>query len=308
MSDRIVRILLPVVVLLVAVQVMTGILLAMHYVPSEQPARTPSGLPGTIVHADRVLVWRASPEAWPDTLALPGDHVLVPAERADVVPSEAGASVALTIRHQVPGGATFRTVHHVVTPVLVVAAFLLVIVWMFGKGAFQGAWRWNAVLASLVLAMAAAYSGRLLPDDVYAATSRAVVGHAMEEAPFGAILSVGLGLAGTLATSYAMHTLVLPLFLSVMLCLLLRSATPSWRAALVIVTVMTAAAALMPVSWMTPRDVLHGANAGYEGGPWWIFVPFEVLEDAVGAELGGYLVIVLAALLLSLPFRKRAGA
>lgn len=308
MSDRIVRILMPVVVLLVAVQIVTGILLAMHYVPSEQPALTSSGLPGTIVHADRVLIWRASPEAWPDTLAMPGDHALVPAERTAVVPSQAGASVALTIHHQVPGGAVLRTVHHVVTPILVVAAFLLVIAWMFGKGVFDGAWRWYAVLASLVLAMAAAYSGRLLPDDVYAATSRAVVGHAMEEAPFGSILSVGLGLAGTLATSYAMHALVIPLFLSVILCLLLRSAVPSWRPAFVIVVVLTLVAALMPVSWMIPRDVLHGANAGYEGGPWWIFVPFEVLEDVAGAELGGYLVIVVAALLLSLPFRKRAGA
>lgn len=308
MSDRIVRILLPVVGLLVAVQIVTGILLAMHYVPSEQPALTSSGLPGTIMHADRVLIWRASPEAWPDTLAMPGDHVLIPAGRTAVVPSQAGASVALTIGHQVPGGAVLRTIHHAVTPILVVAAFLLVIVWMFGKGAFHGVWRWYAVLAILVLAMAAAYSGRLLPDDVYAATSRAVVGHAMEEAPFGAILSVGLGLAGTLATSYAMHALVIPLCLSIVLCLLLRSAVPSWRPALVIVGITTLGAALMPMSWMVPRDVLHGANGGYEGGPWWIFVPFEVLEDVAGAELGGYLVMILTALLLSLPFRKRAGA
>mgnify|MGYP000125224348 CR=1 FL=1 len=314
-----IRIVAHIIILLIIVQAITGILLSLHYVPDTHAAEV-QARPGTIVHATQLLVG-GSPkglsdgsQAPSDTLALAGQHALVPAGVNDVVPSVAAASVNLTIEHHVVGGSVVRAIHHTNTTLLIVLTVILCVLLAVGR-----AWRmhptvWVAVIIGLMVLMASAFTGRLLPDDVYSYVSASIVRHELSEFPLGSSLVTMLGLnaseSARLSTPYAIHALSLPCFLAFGVCVLWRrwgrpSASTVLACALGVAFVV-ALSSLMAAPYYPVRDVSGAVEQSVSVAPWWPFVVPNAVVTWFGGELAGYLAAAFILALLLLPLYLRS--
>ena len=170
--------------LLLAVQAVTGFLMSMFYVPSRAPALLRSGSHATIVYGERI----DTVGSFSDTLGMNGGAALIPASNSDVVPSEATASVVIDITNA-PAGAIIRNIHHNNTGWLYGLGIIWLIVLVVRKGYKSEASVWVRAVVYLALILICAWSGRLLPDDIYAEISRRIVGNELQEAPFGNLIS-----------------------------------------------------------------------------------------------------------------------
>lgn len=312
-----IRVVSHVVIILIIIQIITGTLLSVHYVPSPEAA-TVRGKPATIVHANRTIVGGV-PQAgglskWaPDTLAVAGEHALIPADSNDVVPSVAAASVSLTIEHHVTGGSVVRALHHTNTSFLIIATLILFVLLVVRRGWFTERSVWMVVIVGIVVLLAAAFTGRLLPDDVYSHVSALIVRHELSEFPFGAVLVTVLGLdtpePARLSTPYAIHTLFLPIALTVCVCTLWRrfgrpATSTIFQCAVMLAFVASISFGAMP--YFPVRDVSSSVQQSVSVAPWWPFVVPNTLVSWLGGELAGYLMVASFFALLLLPLYLRS--
>lgn len=217
------------------------------------------------------------------------------------LPEVAAASVR-AIETDVVGGSAIRALHHHATSMLVlgVVAWCALLVWDW-----RGDRRmWYAVAGLVAMSMVGAWTGRLLPDDQYAATSRSVMRFGLHEGHGGGIMGTLLGLrsAGTsaMATTFAMHAIVG----SVASMGLLQ-----WLRKRVVWTqvpeqwTMAVGTALVVAAAMTWAPVVPGSTEDVDPSrPWWMFLPLHHMANWFGTELTSILFWVLVGGIVSLPW------
>lgn len=215
--------------------------------------------------------------------------------------SDAAASVRF-ISSSVVGGPVVRDVHHHATSLLVAS----VLVWV---GLMVWQWRddrrsWWIALGLAVIALVGAWTGRLLPDDAYAATSREVMRYALREAHGGDLVATLLGLktlpALALANAYAMHAIMLLIGSGIVLARLRRDRDVGLSRILV-GAVISAGIMIMLVRTM-PLGVPGDGTDVAPSRPWWMFLPIHHITEALGAELTSILVWGLLTALVSAPW------
>ena len=218
---------------------------------------------------------------------------------------EAASAAATSVRSieiDVPGGSFVRALHHHATSVLVVSAllWLLLLLWQW-----RGDRRlWWSVLGLLVIAFVGAWTGRLLPDDAYAATSREVMRYGLREAHGGGVIASLLGLrtlpASALANTYALHAIVL-LLAAIAACFALRrhAETVTLRSGGIVLAVVLLTAFLA----MTQQIVVPGSTADVAPSqPWWMFLPLHYGTELLGAELMSIILLLMPLALSTLPW------
>jgi ubiquinol-cytochrome c reductase cytochrome b subunit len=117
---------------------------------------------------------------------------------------------------EVRGGLFVRQVHQW-SSLVMTAAIVLHLLWLFFTGAFRGPRRrtWVSVVGVLVLAMAGSLTGAALPDDLLSGTSMAVLDGVLTATPvvgswLSALLFGGSVPGGINAIFYPVHVVVLP--------------------------------------------------------------------------------------------------
>jgi quinol-cytochrome oxidoreductase complex cytochrome b subunit len=224
----------------------------------------------------------------------------VPSTAGDPL-SDAAASVRF-ISSSVVGGPVVRAVHHHATSLLVAS----VLVWV---GLMVWQWRddrrrWWLGIGLAVIALVGAWTGRLLPDDAYAATSREVMRYALRESHGGDLLATLLSLKTlptlALANAYAMHAIVLLIASGIVIAKLRRDSdagpTRITLAAAICVGVVVMLVRTMPLG--LPGD---GSDVA-PSRPWWMFLPIHHITDGLGAELTSILTWGLLTALVSAPW------
>ena len=289
------RMCLGVFAMLIGVELVTGLLLGLLYEPSRMPAATPDGRPTTMLMGERVE--RVGP--FTDTVGTPSTPSFVPARPGELVPSAAAASVQVHIANA-PGGAIARAVHHTL------AGWLVVVLSAIARAYQHAASTWVMSIGMLIIALAAAWTGRMLPDDIYAEVSLRIVGHELLEAPLGDALVAVLGIVPgepMLARTYFVHILVGAA--SVWLAYVLwreRQHVPLVVGAGLAVAIM---AAIMPIHAFGARDAVTGLAGTVQVDPWWVIRPLHELVGVLGAELAGYVMLGGTLVLVLLPVWRR---
>lgn len=286
---------------MVVVQVITGILLSMWYVPTRSAATMPDGTMASITTVQRI----ENVGNFVDTLGVDGKPTLVPARRGDAVPSQAAASVAVNIANA-PAGEFIRAIHHNNTGWLYTLSILWLVLLAVSKAFRVDAATWVRAVSAVILVLVAAWSGRLLPDDVYAEISRRIVGHELQEAPFGSFIATLFGVEPNhplLSRSFIMHLLVGAALITTLWKPLSVMRGAAITAIAVIAVVL--GTAFFPLESWPLRDVVGGLNGQVHAEPWWVIRPLHTLVEWFGAELAGYLLIAVFLALFALPMRKR---
>lgn len=224
------------------------------------------------------------------------------------VPSTAGeplsgaAESARFISNSVIGGPFVRAVHHHATSVLVASTlcWIALMAWQWRDDRR----RWWLGIGLAVIALVGAWTGRLLPDDAYAATSREVMRYALREAHGGDLVATLLGLktlpAIALANGYAMHAIVLLIASGIVVAKLRRDPEAGLS------TRLLAAAICMGVVTVLVRTIPLGVPGdGFDvapSRPWWMFLPIHHVTDALGAELTSIILWITLGGLIALPW------
>ncbi|MBC8124693.1 MAG: cytochrome b N-terminal domain-containing protein [Candidatus Kapabacteria bacterium] len=286
--------------LLIAVQAVTGLLLSMFYVPSRAPVLLASGEKATIVNSERI----EKIGSFTDTLGMNGGAALIPASNNDVVPSEAAASVVVDIANA-PAGNIIRSIHHNNTGWLYGLGIIWLIILVVRKAYKSEASVWVRAVFFLVLVLVCAWSGRLLPDDVYAEISRRIVGNELQEAPFGNFISSIFGVDPSFPRLN--RTFVMHVFAGGLMLLMLLKPFSSRKGAIPVAFVLAfllAVSAFIPLDALAVRDTMTALDGSAHVQPWWVISPLHTLVEWVGAELAGYMLI---AALTSMLMLSRSG-
>ena len=285
----------------VIIQAVTGILMSMYYVPSDAPARTVDGKPLTITQSLRL----DTIGTFIDTLNLPGRTALVPARPGELVPSVAAGSVHVALENA-PLGGFIRAMHQHTATALVLTS----IIWAALLG-FAGAYasnprQWLMSIGVAVLSLALAWTGRVLPDDVYSMISRTIVSNELREAPLGDFVTRILGLHYgelSLSRTYIMHALVMGGGICV-LAVRMRLHVPMAKAMGYYGIAFVAAVLFAlgsPIHQYPIRDAVKGVAGGEHVVAWWTIMPIHAWAIWLGAELAGFVAIVLVLKLVTVP-------
>ncbi len=300
-AARIQKYLAALTAFLVVVLVGTGILLAMWYSPSRAAATVQTGKPAMV--ADTVMVIAVGP--FTDTTGTQGGPNKVPAPANGSVASEAAASVAVNIE-RAPGGSIIRAVHHHCTQWLVCSIGLWILVHIIGRFRLNhdGGVTGTRLACILVAAILLAFTGRLLPDDVYAEVSRTIVSAEVVQAPFGTFFATIFGLDAQhpfLPRTFVVHAC---LGVAALLLTLKYARSPQWLPVAIGAALLVVASAITTPPTIVPRDVLRGISPDVPANPWWIVAPFHHLVSWFGAELTGYFVVAVLLYVIWVDLRR----
>lgn len=309
-----------IVVGLVIIQAITGILMSMHYVPSDAPARTVDGKPLTITQSLRL----DTIGTFIDTLNVPGRTALVPARPGELVPSVAAGSVHVALENA-PLGSFIRAMHqHTATALVLTSLFWAALLGFAGAYASNPR-QWLMSIGVAVLSLALAWTGRVLPDDVYSMISRTIVSNELREAPLGDFVTRILGLHYgelSLSRTYIMHALVMGggicvLAVRMRLHVPMASRAPMAKAmgyqasqepmakAMGYYGIAFVAAVLFalgtPIHQYPIRDAIKGVSGGEHVVAWWTIMPIHAWAIWLGAELAGFVALVLVLKLATMP-------
>lgn len=295
-----------IVVGLIIVQAITGILMSMYYVPSDAPARTIDGKPLTMSHSLRL----DTVGTFVDTLNQPGRTALVPARQGELVPSMAAASLHVALENA-PLGGFIRAMHQHAATALVLISLLWAALLGFAGAYASSARLWLMSIAVAVLALAMAWTGRVLPDDVYSMISRTIVSNELREAPLGDFITRILGLHYgelSLPRTYIMHALVMGGLMCVLatrmtLHLPMAKAMGYYGIAFVAAVLFALGS---PIHQYPIRDAIKGVSGVEHVLAWWTIMPIHAWAIWLGAELAGFIAIVLVLKLVTMPLWHRS--
>lgn len=304
----------------VIIQAVTGILMSMYYVPSDAPARTVDGKPLTIAQSLRL----DTTGTFIDTLNVPGRTALVPARPGELVPSVAAGSVHVALENA-PLGSFIRAMHqHTATALVLTSLFWAALLGFAGAYASNPR-QWLMSIGVAVLSLALAWTGRVLPDDVYSMISRTIVSNELREAPLGDFITRILGIHYeelSLSRTYIMHALVMGggicvLAVRMRLHVPMASRAPMAKAmgyqasqepmakAMGYYGIAFVAAVLFalgtPIHQYPIRDAVLGVSGGEHVYAWWTIMPIHAWAIWLGAELAGFVAIVLVLKLATMP-------
>lgn len=300
-----------IVVGFVIIQAITGILMSMYYIPSDAPARTVDGKPLTISHSLRL----DTVGNFIDTLNVPGRTALVPARTGELVPSMAAASLHVALENA-PLGSFIRAMHQHAATALVLTSLAWAALLGFAGAYANNARLWLMSIGVAVLALAMAWTGRVLPDDVYSMISRTIVSNELREAPLGDFITRILGLYYgelSLSRTYIMHALVMGGGMCVLALRVVMGYQASQRPmakAMGYYGIAFVAAVLFalgsPIHQYPIRDAIRGVSGGEHVFAWWTIMPIHAWAIWLGAELAGFVAIVLVLKLATMPLWHRS--
>lgn len=286
----------------VLVQAGTGLALSLWYVPSRAPAVTDGGKALAITSEMRV----DTVGGFLDTLGDGLHAVMVPAHDSDLVPSQAAASIVVGIENAY-GGGIVRSIHRNNTIWLYTIGLLWFFILLVTKSYNVDARLWRTSTAFLVLVLASAWSGRLLPDDVYAEISSRIVGHELQEAPFGNFIAKLFGVdphEPMLSRTFILHMAV-GVGAAFLLARYRKVSAQKILLTAVVISVCVLVSALLPLEVLPLRDTLHGNTGEVHVSPWWVVSPLHTLVSWFGAELTGYLILGGLIALFALPLKGK---
>lgn len=233
-----------------------------------------------------------------------------------IVPSVASVSLEVHLA-DTPLGQTVRRLHFALTSVLVGAVLCLLILLAFESAAVPLS-LWVPSVTAVPVVVLAAWSGRLLPDDLYALASRNIVTSELGNIPFGSVLAALFGLDTVLPSpirNYAMHCFVLPVTLWCLQRETLKSMRghgKRWIIAGVLFVVAAAVAIILAPMSIDPeatliRDAVQPQSISHDVLPWWIVRPASTWAQILGADLVGYLGLTSFLAVVTMPlWRSRA--
>lgn len=233
-----------------------------------------------------------------------------------VIPSVAAVSLEVHLA-DTPLGWLVRQVHFSLTSLLVIVTLCLILLLALESASIPFA-LWAPAVVAVPVVLLAAWSGRLLPDDLYALASRNIVTSELRTIPLGSILSALFGLDTVLPSpirTYAMHCFVLPVTVWCLQresLLAIRRDGKRWILAAVLFLVATTFAVVLSLASIDPdasliRDAVQPQSMSHDVLPWWIVRPASTWAGILGADLVGYLGITSFIAVVTMPlWRSRA--
>lgn len=299
---------LSVFVFSMMVQVLTGLLLSLHYVPSSMSIMTEKGKPANVK-----LVNIAKLDAEGGTIAIPGEIILREAKSNENKTSISYLSV-LSIESSIPLN-TIRMIHRINTHVLLIAmlAIMLMLIvqvkntqWMKGM--------WFVLLCIGTCLTLSAWTGYILPWDQYSSTSFSIVTGFFNQSMIAFGVFQGGGNYGVMVTDFlsrifSFHALILPIitvfFLIVIkniLCLNIEISRNfigfGFLTMIIVIGLMYSSEHVLYL----PSDSQIPTITTIE--PVWFFQPLHGIVSALPAD-GGFTVIIGAIIAFAyLPFIK----
>lgn len=311
----------------------TGVLLALYYQPSSVAEVDANGFvtlntqaSSTVIDADgdTLLVkdvpitvkYNVSTNQFNENDSLYKVHIQIPT----VVPSQASNSLQQIA--QKPFGSFLQNLHRGATHILAVIclAFCAVAVWI---GWYKNReLQWWVVLKFFLLLLATAYTGYILDWNVRSAVSLRTVSYSLREyfPFFGSYLSQALLSTQTLTHTtlprvFSLHTLVLPILLSLVgyIALRLRIAiqiTPLLQQGITVLILLFAsmipASQHSPLSAFSPESSISEAVASGEKiqPEWYLMLPHKLIQLLDGETTSLILILVLF-LWVAAPFIER---
>ena len=192
------------------VQVLTGLLLSLHYVPSSMSIMTENGKTANVKQVDIAKI-----DAEGDTIAIPGEIILREAKGNENKTSISYLSV-LSIESSIPLNA-IRMIHRINTHVLLIAMLaimLMLIVQVKNTQSIKG--MWFVLLCIGTCLTLSAWTGYILPWDQYSSTSFSIVTGFFNQSliAFGVLQEAsnyGVMVTDFLSRIFSFHALILPI-------------------------------------------------------------------------------------------------
>ena len=278
------------------IQLLTGLMLSMHFTPSSAQLTNEKGQPLTIKIATSYTI-----DAEGDTLAMPGDVLYPSAQSDDTIPTRSYTSVV-----HISSNTSLKfckTIHAFNTHVLLASIILILL--FFGIHVkdiryFKG--MWSILIMSGLLLFALAWIGYILPWDVYSATSYLI---------FQGILEQGIGVqlgspTDLIARYFSLHSMILPSLLLFLLSRFQRYFTPnanfnnSTVYGFILIMLITGYALNNTASILPPADAMMPQTSTIE--PYWFFQPIHGVISHLPADLAFSICAAAMLSLLLFPF------
>ena len=289
----------------IILQVLTGLLLSLHFIPSSSPFTTETGKPATVEIASKVML-----DAEGDTLAFPGELIVREATSSQLKPAvsylsvkKIEASIALN---------TIRMIHRINTHVLLLT--ILSIMMMFILHIKHTQWMkgmWFIFILIATCFTLGAWTGYILPWDQFSSTSYAIVHGFIEQSlkSFGMNdLFPKIGVHGdSISKVFSIHALIIPFLI---ICLFrfvyhitkihLDKTNNRYGYGLLILVIVSGLISSLEPTLHSPSDALSPTIISIS--PAWFFQPLHGIVQTLPAD-GGLTVIIFALIaFVSLPF------
>ena len=266
------------------VQIVSGILLSIHFSPSSATVNNEQGDVLAYKIIEKVLL-----DSEGDTLAIPGDKVFLTAGPDDIIPTRSYQSIVHIsqtnpLKH-------IRTIHALNTHCLL--AMIISILVFFGIQVkdtryFRGLWI-LMISVSLLLTIIA-WTGYILPWDQFSSTSY-LIGQGILEQGLGIALGQPMDI---IARYYSLHSMVFPILTIALLFPISRVFCFSFRN----INQSIVFEQLNPI--LSPAQALIPSTTSLE--PAWFFQPIHGIISTMPADLASIVISTSVVTIIVLPF------
>lgn len=279
------------------VQIVSGILLSIHFSPSSATVNNEQGDVLAYKIIEKVLL-----DSEGDTLAIPGDKVFLTAGPDDIIPTRSYQSIVHIsqtnpLKH-------IRTIHALNTHCLL--AMIISILVFFGIQVkdtryFRGLWI-LMISVSLLLTIIA-WTGYILPWDQFSSTSY-LIGQGILEQGLGIALGQPMDI---IARYYSLHSMVFPILTIALLfpigrvfCFSFRNINQSIVYAFMVLIMISGILfeQLNPI--LSPAHALIPSTTSLE--PAWFFQPIHGIISTMPADLASIVISTSVITIIVLPF------
>jgi quinol-cytochrome oxidoreductase complex cytochrome b subunit len=279
------------------VQIVSGLLLSIHFSPSTATVINEQGDFLAVKNIEKVLL---DPEG--DTLATPGDKVFLAAGAEDVIPTRSYQSIVhisqtTPLKH-------IRTIHAINTHCLL--AIIISILVFFGIHVkdtryFRGLWL-LMILVSLLFTMIA-WMGYILPWDQFSSTSYLIVQGILEQG-LGIVLGQPMDI---IARYFSLHSMVFPILTIALLFPIgkifhfsFRNINQSIAYAFILLIMISGIVfeRLNPI--LPPAHAFIPSSTSLE--PSWFFQPIHGIISTMPVDLACIIISMIVVAIILLPF------
>lgn len=306
MQSNLLRILVSLFVFSIFIQMLTGIMLSLHFVPSSSMILTDKGKPSTLKIPSKVMLDQEG-----DTLALPGEFLLREARQQDIKPTISFVSVK-SIESSFPLN-IIRMIHRMNTHALLailMSIILVIIVHLRDTTLFKGIWFLLLILGTGMSLIA--WTGYILPWDQFASTSYSVVSGFIRSGleSFGVSFessSSGAFQTDFIARLFSIHALLLPILMLLLLFYIkmklqtqITYSNNVFGYGFVVLIIIMGIVCSGDTTLFPPSDASVPTIIGIE--PAWFFQPLHGIVSALPADAGILVIASAMMIFLGLPF------
>ena len=278
-------------------QIVTGILLSLHFSPSSAPLVNDQG---TLLKAERNIKMKLDAEG--DTLAFPGELLFLSANPQDIIPTQSYFSIVQI--NQTLSLNYIRGIHAINTHALI--ASMIFIVFFLGfqikdTRLFRGVW--FLLLTIVLLIVCIAWLGYILPWDQFSSTSYLIAQGLIEQ---GIGLEIGES-HDIIARFFSLHAILLPVLLIALLSLYNRMSGFKVKDVkqfivfgFMILMMLVGIIAQGNMTLIPPAHALIPSSMSHE--PSWFFQPIHGVVSSMPADLALFLIMISILAFYALPF------